>query len=84
MSHRSGPDHSTCLPPLSLLDQQVLSLPVEQAPPSSTAAGLVAALQLNAEGFAAELRDLQEHELRRVAAEQQAELARLRDVARFD
>jgi ribosomal protein L29 len=41
-------------------------------------------LHLNADGFATELRDLQEHELRRVAAEQQAELARLRDVARFD
>jgi hypothetical protein len=41
-------------------------------------------LQLHSPGLADELRDLQERERLQVEAEKQTELARLRDVARFD
>jgi hypothetical protein len=50
------------------------------SPPDTT----VPPLQLHSPGLADELRDLQERERLQVEAEKQTELARLRDVARFD
>ena len=52
--------------------------------PSSPPDATVPPLQLHSPGLADELRDLQERERLQVEAEKQAELARLRDVARFD
>lgn len=82
MSHILRADWPTVssphLPPHSAVDR--VPLPVD-APPQTVSPSR---LQLHAPELAAELQELQAQELRQVAAERQAELARLREVARFD